>query len=68
MPTSAGTTAPSSAAVERLTPHTGATKEDPATTGEATPASVIIATTEGDTTAPAKVSPTAFADIDEAAR
>ncbi|KAF0896187.1 hypothetical protein E2562_019676 [Oryza meyeriana var. granulata] len=89
MPTSAGTTAPSSAIVERLTPHTGATEEDPTTAGEATPASVVrstteddtsccredhpptqedpASTTEGDTSAPAEVSASAFPDVDEAA-
>ncbi|KAF0906541.1 hypothetical protein E2562_011521 [Oryza meyeriana var. granulata] len=67
MPTSAGTPAPSSAAVEQLTPLTGATEEDPATAGEATPASIVLPTTEDDTTAAAEVSSTAFADIDEAA-
>ncbi|KAF0895141.1 hypothetical protein E2562_006844 [Oryza meyeriana var. granulata] len=82
-------------------PHIGGTEEDPATTGEATPASVIVrpiptteddttaagqpmlligaiedhppmeedpaSTAEGDITALADVSPTSFADIDEAA-
>ncbi|KAF0930893.1 hypothetical protein E2562_036987 [Oryza meyeriana var. granulata] len=68
MPTSASTAALSSAAVERLTPHTGATEEDPATAGEATPASVIVRpTTEDNTTVAAEVSSTAFADVDEAA-
>ncbi|KAF0888289.1 hypothetical protein E2562_013733 [Oryza meyeriana var. granulata] len=67
MPTSAGTAAPSSVAVERLMPHTGATEEDHATTGEATPASVVRPTIEDDTTAAAEVSSTAFADVDEAA-
>ncbi|KAF0914671.1 hypothetical protein E2562_031132 [Oryza meyeriana var. granulata] len=67
MPTSAGTAAPSSAAVERLTPHTGAIEEDPATVGEATPASVVRPTTEDDTTVAAEVSSTAFADVDEVA-
>ncbi|KAF0910345.1 hypothetical protein E2562_001525 [Oryza meyeriana var. granulata] len=41
--------------------------EDPATTAEGAPAFVAVATTEGDTTAPAEVSPTAFADVDETA-
>ncbi|KAF0909562.1 hypothetical protein E2562_037188 [Oryza meyeriana var. granulata] len=68
MPTSAGTAAPSSAAVERLTPHTGATEEDPATAGEVTPASIVRPTTEDNTTVAAEVSSTAFADINEVAR
>ncbi|KAF0922178.1 hypothetical protein E2562_027777 [Oryza meyeriana var. granulata] len=67
MPTSAGIAAPPSAAVERLTPHTGATEEDPTTAGEATPAYVVRPTTEDDTTTAAEVSSTAFADVDEAA-
>ncbi|KAF0888610.1 hypothetical protein E2562_016077 [Oryza meyeriana var. granulata] len=67
MPTSTGTAAPSSAAVERLTPLTGATEEDPATAREATPASIMLPTTEDDTTAAAEVSSTAFANVDEAA-
>ncbi|KAF0900351.1 hypothetical protein E2562_031101 [Oryza meyeriana var. granulata] len=70
MPTSAGTATSSSVAVEQLMPHTNATKEDPATTREATPASVFvrpIPTTEDDTTAAAEESSTAFADVDEAA-
>ncbi|KAF0895147.1 hypothetical protein E2562_006849 [Oryza meyeriana var. granulata] len=68
MPTSAGTAAPYSATVERLTPHTGVTKEDPATTGEATPASIVVRpTTEDDTTVATEVSSTAFADVDKAA-
>ncbi|KAF0895753.1 hypothetical protein E2562_014362 [Oryza meyeriana var. granulata] len=67
MPTSADTAAPSSAAVERLTPLTSATKEDPATAGEATLASIVLPTTKDDTAAAAEVSSTAFADIDEAA-
>ncbi|KAF0914771.1 hypothetical protein E2562_031378 [Oryza meyeriana var. granulata] len=68
MPTLAGTAAPSFVAVERLTPLTRATEEDPATAGEATPASIVLPTTEDDTTAAVEVSFTAFADIDEAAR
>ncbi|KAF0930217.1 hypothetical protein E2562_030862 [Oryza meyeriana var. granulata] len=60
-------TAPSSAVVERLMPHTGATEEDPASAGEVTPASVMRPTIEDDTTTAAKVSSTAFADVDEAA-
>ncbi|KAF0917895.1 hypothetical protein E2562_021620 [Oryza meyeriana var. granulata] len=67
MPTLAGTTALSSVAVERLTPPTGATEEDPATTGEATPSSIVLPTIEDDTTAAAEVSSTAFTDFDEAA-
>ncbi|KAF0906262.1 hypothetical protein E2562_009639 [Oryza meyeriana var. granulata] len=67
MPTLAGTVAPSSVAVERLTPLTGATEEDPATAGEVMPASIVLPTTEDDTTATAEVSSIAFADIDEAA-
>ncbi|KAF0915262.1 hypothetical protein E2562_035211 [Oryza meyeriana var. granulata] len=70
MPTLAGTAAPPSAAVERLTLHTGAIEEDPATTGEATPVSVVvrpIPTTEDDTTVAVEVSSTSFADIDKIA-
>ncbi|KAF0915298.1 hypothetical protein E2562_035333 [Oryza meyeriana var. granulata] len=67
MPTSASTSAPSSVVVERLTPHIGATKEDPPTVGEATPAPVVRPTKEDDTTAVAEVSSTAFTDVDEAA-
>ncbi|KAF0916112.1 hypothetical protein E2562_000719 [Oryza meyeriana var. granulata] len=67
MPTSAGTVAPSAVAVERLTPLTGATEEDPATAGEATLASIMLPTTEDNTTATAEVSSTAFTNIDEAA-
>ncbi|KAF0904339.1 hypothetical protein E2562_033412 [Oryza meyeriana var. granulata] len=61
MPTLAGTAAPSSTVVERLTPLTGATKDHPPTKED--PANTV----EGDTTAPAKVSASAFPDIDEAA-
>ncbi|KAF0889750.1 hypothetical protein E2562_030524 [Oryza meyeriana var. granulata] len=69
IPTSAGTAAQSSTTVEQLTPHTSATEEDPATTGEATPASVVVRpTTEDDTTVAAEVSSTALANVDEAAR
>ncbi|KAF0908020.1 hypothetical protein E2562_022880 [Oryza meyeriana var. granulata] len=46
-------------------PHTCATEEDPATAGEATPASVMRPTIEDDT-ASAEVSSTAFADVNEA--
>ncbi|KAF0910305.1 hypothetical protein E2562_001488 [Oryza meyeriana var. granulata] len=68
MPTSAGTAAPSSAVVERLTSCTGATEEDPATVREVTLASVVVRpTTEDDTTAIAEVSSTAFTNVDETA-
>ncbi|KAF0905042.1 hypothetical protein E2562_000852 [Oryza meyeriana var. granulata] len=67
MPTSAGVAAPFSAAVEQLTPLTGATEEDPATAGEATPASIVLPTIEDNTTVAAEVSSTAFADVDKAA-
>ncbi|KAF0929186.1 hypothetical protein E2562_016424 [Oryza meyeriana var. granulata] len=70
MPTSAGTAAPSSTAVKRPTPHTGATEEDPATSREATPTSVVVRpvpTIEDDTTTVIEVSSTAFADVDKAA-
>ncbi|KAF0888558.1 hypothetical protein E2562_014765 [Oryza meyeriana var. granulata] len=66
MPTSAGIATPSSAAVERLTPHIGAIEKDPATAGEATLASIVRPTIEEDTTAAAEVSSTPFADVDEA--
>ncbi|KAF0911330.1 hypothetical protein E2562_008219 [Oryza meyeriana var. granulata] len=62
-----GIAALSFVAVERLTPHTGATEEDPDTAGEGTPASVMRPTTEDDTTAAAEVSSTAFVDVDKAA-